>query len=151
MSWRTHDGRRQRGTACPLLYRYRLTHTYCSLTRLPPTQPFVGAPILQRHFQVPWRAPRRRPPCRRNLPRHAPCQPQQEGWKGRCPVVSNRPLHRAMQQRCHHASASARSPSSPPMPRPLYGLPTTIPMPQYTITGYNPQPVVSGVPGQGQA
>ena len=27
------------------------------------------------------------------------------------PVVSNRTLHRAMQQRCHHASASARSPS----------------------------------------
>ena len=27
------------------------THTYCSLARLPPTHPFVGAPILQRHFQ----------------------------------------------------------------------------------------------------
>ena len=27
------------------------------------------------------------------------------------PVVSNRPLHRTMQQRCHHASASARSQS----------------------------------------
>jgi hypothetical protein len=26
-----HDGSRQRGTACPLLYRYRLTHAYCSL------------------------------------------------------------------------------------------------------------------------
>jgi hypothetical protein len=38
--------------------------------------------------------------------------------KGGSPVVSNRPLHRAMQQRCHHASASARSPSWPPMPRP---------------------------------
>ena len=38
--------------------------------------------------------------------------------KGGHPVVSNRPLHRAMQQRCHHASASARSPSWPPMPRP---------------------------------
>ena len=55
-SWRAHDGSRQRGTACPLLYRYRLTHTYCSLARLPPTHPFVGAPILQRHFQVQWRA-----------------------------------------------------------------------------------------------
>jgi hypothetical protein len=66
----------------------------------------------------PGTGPHRRPPRRRNLPRHAPCQPQQEGGKGRCPVVSNRPLHRAMQQRCHHASASARSPSSPPMPRP---------------------------------
>jgi hypothetical protein len=33
-------------------------------------------------------------------------------------VVSNRPLHRAMQQRCHHASASARSPSWPPIPHP---------------------------------
>ncbi len=38
--------------------------------------------------------------------------------KGGHPVVSNRPLHRVMQQRCHHASASARSPSWPPMPRP---------------------------------
>ena len=54
-SWRAH-GRRQRGTglkwgaAVPHLYRYRLTHTYCSLARLPPTHPFVGALILQRHF-----------------------------------------------------------------------------------------------------
>jgi hypothetical protein len=38
--------------------------------------------------------------------------------KGGSPVVSKRPLHRAMQQRCYHASASARSPSWPPMPRP---------------------------------
>jgi hypothetical protein len=38
-------------------------------------------------------------------PRHAPCQPQQDGGKGRCPVVSNRPLHNVMQQRCHHVSA----------------------------------------------
>jgi hypothetical protein len=38
--------------------------------------------------------------------------------KGGHPVVSNRPLHRAMQQRCHHASASARSPCWPTMPRP---------------------------------
>ena len=30
----------------------------------------------------------------------------------------NRPLHRVMQQRCHHTSASDRSPSWPPMPRP---------------------------------
>ena len=28
-------------------------------------------------------------------------------------------VHSVMQQRCHHASASARSPSSPPMSRPL--------------------------------
>ena len=55
-SWRAHDGSRQRGTACPLLYRYRLSHTYCSLARLPPTHPFVCAPTLQRHFQVRWRA-----------------------------------------------------------------------------------------------
>jgi hypothetical protein len=57
-----------------------------------------------------WRAtpgtgPHRRPPRHSNLPRHDPCQPQQEGGKGRCPVVSNRPLHCEMQQRCHHASA----------------------------------------------
>jgi len=52
-----NDGGRQRKTACPLLYRYRLTHTYCSLARLPPTHPFLlGALILQRHFQVRWRA-----------------------------------------------------------------------------------------------
>ena len=50
------------GRSCPLLYRYRLTHTYCSLARLPHTHPFVGAPILQRHFQVQWRA--RLPPTR---------------------------------------------------------------------------------------
>jgi len=36
----------------------------------------------------------------------------------RCPFVSNRPLHRVLQQRCHHASASARSPSWPPIPCP---------------------------------
>jgi hypothetical protein len=73
-SWRAHDGRRQRGTACPLLYRYRLTHTYCSLARLPPTHPFVGAPILQRHFQVQWRA--RLPPPRVLLPHTC----SQDGW-----------------------------------------------------------------------
>jgi hypothetical protein len=44
--------------------------------------------------------------------------PTTTGWREeRCPVVSKRPLHRAMQQRCHHASASARSPSWLPMPR----------------------------------
>jgi hypothetical protein len=48
------------GTKCPLLYRY-LTHTYCSLARLPPTHPFVSAPILQLHFQVRW-LPRLPPP-----------------------------------------------------------------------------------------
>jgi len=73
-SWRAHDGRRQRGTACSHLYRYRLTHTYCSLARLPPTHPFVGAPILQPHFQVPWRA--RLPPPRVLLPHKC----TQDGW-----------------------------------------------------------------------
>jgi hypothetical protein len=33
-------------------------------------------------------------------------------------VISKRPLHHAIQRRCHHASASARSPPWPPMPRP---------------------------------
>ena len=61
--------------------------------------------------------PRCRPPRHSNLPQHTPCQPQQDGGKGRCPVVSNRPLHSVMQQRCHHSSASARSPSSLTMPR----------------------------------
>jgi hypothetical protein len=73
-SSRVHDGRRQRGTACPLLYRYRLTHTYCSLARLPPTHPFVGAPILQLHFQVQWRA--RLSPPRALLPHTC----TQDGW-----------------------------------------------------------------------
>jgi hypothetical protein len=80
-----------------------------------------GFPLVVARAQTSVRrltAPRRLLPCRRNLPRHAPCQSQQEGGKGRCPVVSNWPLHHAMQQRCHHASASARSPSWPPMPRP---------------------------------
>ena len=36
-------------------------HTYCLFYYLPPTHPFVGATILQRHFQVRWRA-RLRPP-----------------------------------------------------------------------------------------
>jgi hypothetical protein len=74
VSWRAHDGGQQRGTACPFLYRYRLTHTYCSLARLPPTHPFVGAPILQRHFQVLWRA--RLPPPRVLLPHTC----TQDGW-----------------------------------------------------------------------
>ena len=67
-SWRAHDGSRQRGTACPLLYRYRLTHTYCSLARLPPTHPFVGAPILQHTFSGPMARPPPSPP--RPLPSH---------------------------------------------------------------------------------
>jgi hypothetical protein len=48
--------RRRRRRRPPLLYRFRLTHAYCSLARLSPTHPFVGASILQRHFQVQWRA-----------------------------------------------------------------------------------------------
>ena len=73
-SWRAHDGRRQRGTACPHLFRYHLTHTYCSLARLPPTHPFVGVLILQRHFQVPCRA--RLPPPRVLLSHTC----TQDGW-----------------------------------------------------------------------
>jgi hypothetical protein len=66
---------------------------------------------------APGSRPRRRPPRRHNPPRHSP--PTTTGWRqDRYPVVSKRPLHSAMQQRCHHASASARSPSWPPMPRP---------------------------------
>jgi hypothetical protein len=52
------------------------SHTYCSLARLPPTHPFVGAPILQRHFQVQWRA--RLPPPRVLLPHTHKCT--QDGW-----------------------------------------------------------------------
>ncbi len=53
---------------------YCLTHTYCSHARLPPSHPFVGAPILQRHFQVQWRA--RLPPPRVLLPHTC----TQDGW-----------------------------------------------------------------------
>jgi len=60
---------------------------------------------------------RRPPPRHRSPTRHVPRQQQQGLRKGGHPVVSNRPLHRAMQQRRHHASASAPSPSWPPMPR----------------------------------
>ena len=34
-SWRERDGDSRRRTACPVLYRYRLIHTYCLLARLP--------------------------------------------------------------------------------------------------------------------
>ena len=54
---------------------------------------------------------RRPPPRHRSPTRHVPRQQQQGLRKGGHPVVSNRPLHRAMQQRRHHASASAPSPS----------------------------------------
>ena len=55
--------------------------------------------------------PLRRPPRHSSPTRHVPLQQQQGRRKGGHPVVSNRPLHRSMQQRCHHASASAPSPS----------------------------------------
>ena len=64
-SWRAHDGGRQRRTACPLLYRYRLTHIL--LARSPD-------PILQRDFKVRWRA--RLPPPRVLLPHTY----TQDGW-----------------------------------------------------------------------
>jgi hypothetical protein len=65
-SWRAHDGGRQQRTACPLLYRYRLTHTYCSLARLPPT---VGG----RRFGL---QPKRRPArfSRRTIFSHCRCR-----------------------------------------------------------------------------
>jgi hypothetical protein len=99
-----------------------------------------------RRRTAPGTGPRPRPPRRRNLPRHDPCQPQQDGGKGRCPVVSNRPLHRAMQQRCHHASASARSPSSPHAPFSLGCLSSTclchlyVPMPLSYFDGLYRRP-----------
>jgi hypothetical protein len=70
-----------------------------------------------------WRAapgarPRCSPPRRPSPTRHAPPPTTTGCRKGGSPVISNRPLHRAMQQRCHHASESARSPPFPPMPRP---------------------------------
>jgi hypothetical protein len=77
-SWRAHDDSRQRGTACPLLYRYSFTHRYCPLARLPPAHPFVCATILQLHFQVPWRA--RLPPPPRPLPSHMSGTCKLDGW-----------------------------------------------------------------------
>ena len=63
-------------------------------------------------------APGSRPRPRRQPPTTRP-PPTTTGWReARCPVVSNLPLPRVMQQRCHHASASARNPYWPPMPRP---------------------------------
>jgi hypothetical protein len=105
--------------------RQPLTARHAQTTRTSSSHPREGVHHRRRTAAFrhaagggPGTGPRRRPPCPRNPPRHAPCQPQQEGGKGRCPVVSNWPLHSAMQQRCHHASASARSPSSQTMPRP---------------------------------
>jgi hypothetical protein len=65
-SWRAHDGGRQRRTACPLLYRYSLTHTYCSLARLPPTHPFVGSPFSNCIFRSDG-APASLPPASSSL------------------------------------------------------------------------------------
>ena len=56
--------------------------------------------------------PSRRPSCQHNLPGHVPCQQQQDGWK----AMPSR-QQQEMQQRCHHTSALAQSPSSPPMSR----------------------------------
>jgi hypothetical protein len=83
----------------------------------------TAAPLTPRGRQwaAPGSRPRRRPPRRHNPPRHAPRQQQQDGGKTDVLSCANGPswaLHRAMQQRCHHASASARIPSWPPMPRP---------------------------------
>ena len=46
--------------------------------------------------------PRRRPLCSRSPTQHVSCQQQQVRGKEKVPVVSNRPLHCVMQQRCHH-------------------------------------------------
>jgi len=57
-------------------------------------------------------APQTQPHTTRSLPTTTGLR------KGGCPVVSNLPLPPTMQQRCHHTSVSARSPSWPTMPRP---------------------------------
>jgi hypothetical protein len=65
------------------------------------------------------RAPLPPPPAPPPKPHTTRPQPTTTGLRKRgYPVVSNRPIHSEMQQRCHHTSASARSPSWPPMPRP---------------------------------
>ena len=67
----------------------------------------------------PARAPPPPPPALPPQPHTPRSPPTATGCrKGGCPVVSNRLLHRATQQRRHHASASARSPPRPPMPGP---------------------------------
>ena len=69
--------------------------------------------------QAAGRAPPPPPPALPPQPHTTRPPPTTTGRrKGGYPVVSNRPLHRAMQQGCHHPSASARSQSWPPMPRP---------------------------------
>ena len=80
-SCRAHDGSRQRGTACPLLYRYRLTHTYFSLARLPMMLSFICSfrnknpysPFRRRaHPPTAFSGPMARPPPSppRPLPSH---------------------------------------------------------------------------------
>jgi hypothetical protein len=75
----------------------------------------AGAGPLRRAAR-PAGGPARAPPPRTTAPPPQPLAtrslPTTTGQrKGGHPVVSNRPLHSVMQQRCHHASASARSPS----------------------------------------
>jgi hypothetical protein len=85
--------------------------------RPPPTTQHASQPRSRSTSHPPQQQDTVRQPHRCSPSQHVPCQQQQARGK-EDPVVSNRPLHSVMQQRCHHASASARSPSWPPMPRP---------------------------------
>ena len=67
----------------------------------------------------PARAPPPPPPAPPPQPLATRSLPTTTGRrKGGHPVVSNRPLHHAMQQRCHHASAQNRMPILCPERRP---------------------------------
>jgi hypothetical protein len=77
-----------------------------------------GAAPHCRRRASPGARPSRRPPRRPSPTRHVPPPTTTGCRKGGCPVISNRPLHCVMQQRCHHSSSSARSPSWLSMPRP---------------------------------
>ena len=74
-----------------------------------------------RHAAVGGQRPGPAPAATRPAPAtpHDKFPRRQQQDAGRPDVLSNNlPLHRVMQQRCHHASAPARIPSWPPMPRP---------------------------------
>jgi hypothetical protein len=71
-SWRAHDGRRQRGTACPHLYRYRLRHIL--LARSPaPYSPFRR----RAHSPTAFSGPMARPPP---SPPRPPPSHMHAGW-----------------------------------------------------------------------
>jgi hypothetical protein len=83
--------------------------------------------ICMEYAPPPARPPRRRHPHDTPPPKTTGCLEDDDDQMS-CQQIkdiiiiissSKRPLHITMQQRCQHSSASARSPSWPPMSRPL--------------------------------